>query len=83
MEAFQAGWAVFDAEESLNAFNLQDGRYLLAIVRDITERNAARIALQKGEDRLRHILEHSSIGIATTTLDGHFMEVNHTFCKML
>ncbi len=48
---------LFDTEVSLRRFELPDGVYLLAVVRDITEKKRAQDQLQKSEELFRTIFE--------------------------
>lgn len=53
------------------------------VVHDITERRRAEAALRDSEERLRAIFSQVNVGIAQTTLDGHFLMVNERYCEML
>ncbi len=56
---------------------------ILSCTRDITERKIAEAALRDSEERFRRIMDHAPIGMATTALDGHILQVNQAFCAML
>jgi PAS domain S-box-containing protein len=53
----------FDAEVSLNRLDLDEGPFLLAIVRDETERIASRRALEASERRLALAMEVARAGV--------------------
>lgn len=60
-----------------------DGREIYySILRDITKRREMEHALKKSEARLRDIFEHAPIGLAIVSLEGRFMEVNHSLCSI-
>ena len=54
-----------------------------SIARDITERRRATAALQDREERFRTTFEHAPNGMCVTSLDGRFLQVNSTVCRML
>ena len=57
--------------------------YAIGTNQDITERKQAELAVHISEARLGHLLEYAPIGMATSTLDGHFIYANKAFCSML
>ncbi|MFO8108983.1 MAG: PAS domain S-box protein [Thermoplasmata archaeon] len=53
----------FDAEVSLNRFDVGGDSYVMALVRDITERMEAEEALRRSEERFRRISENVPVGL--------------------
>ncbi len=50
---------------------------------DITDRKQAEIALQESEQRFRAVFEQAAIGIVKVSPDGHFLNANQGFCKIV
>ncbi|NCJ05957.1 PAS domain S-box protein [Synechococcales cyanobacterium C] len=64
---------VFDAEGYLTHF--------VGIQNDISQRKQAEEALRKSEEQFRVLFEQAPIGMALSTPDGHFLEVNPALCS--
>ncbi|MCP4583598.1 MAG: PAS domain S-box protein [candidate division Zixibacteria bacterium] len=79
--------SILDAEVSLNMIGEDHQGYLLAIVRDITERKLVEKALQDSEEKFRNIIEASPMGMHFYQLKpgGHlvFMGANPAADKIL
>ena len=56
---------------------------LIGIHRDITERKQAENSLQDSEQRLRSIFEQAAVGVALVAIDGKWLRVNNTLCKIV
>jgi len=54
-----------------------------AIFHDISERVRIEQSLRASEERFRGAFENAPFGMCLSTLDGHFLQVNATLCKML
>ena len=50
---------------------------------DITDRKQAEIALQESEQRFRAVFEQAAIGIVKVSPEGHFLNANQGFCKIV
>jgi len=61
-----------------------DGRQLImsGAITDITDRKRAEANLKKSEERFRKYFELGLIGMAKTSLDKGWLELNDTLCKM-
>ena len=56
---------------------------VLGLVRDISERRAAASALLMSEERFRSAFDHAGIGMALVGLDGRWLQVNESLCRLL
>ena len=72
---------------SLSVYPIQDdGGRLVAVaafVRDITARKRAAEALRQSEEQFRTAFAEAPFGMCLTALDGHYLQVNAAFCRML
>ena len=56
---------------------------VLGLVRDMSERRAAATALLLSEERFRSAFDHAAIGMALVGLDGRWLQVNESLCRLL
>ena len=59
------------------------GPRVMAMLRDATQEQLTANALREYEDRFRMLFHAAPIGVVVSDLDGHAVEVNRTFCRML
>jgi PAS domain S-box-containing protein len=61
----------------------RDDGAMVVVVRNVTERHRAASKLRDSEQQFRVAFTHSAIGMALVSLDGNFLRVNDTLCRML
>ena len=66
------------------ALSIGDGLHrLVGMFVDITEQRQAQQALIESEGRYRAVFEQVGIGVARTSLDGRFIQVNDRYCTIV
>jgi PAS domain S-box-containing protein len=58
-------------------------QFEIAVFDDISARKRAEAALRESEERFRQTFELAASGMAHVTLDGHFLRVNRSLCRIL
>ena len=71
----------FPIEMSLGETHEPGERLFTGMIRDVTERKRIEDALREARDRFRSIFEHAPIGVAMVTLEGRYLQVNHSLCE--
>ncbi len=56
---------------------------VLAVIRDVSERERAQEALLQSERRFRRAFESAAIGMALVSVEGRFLEVNESLCAIV
>jgi anti-anti-sigma factor len=57
--------------------------FYATIARDMTRERAAGAALRESEERFRIAFEQAPIGVSLLDLDGNFVQVNDTYCRII
>ena len=74
---------MFWTEVVLSPTRIGGERRVLAVVRDITERKRAQVALTSQNLKNETILSAASDGIHILDIDGNVLQTNEAFCRML
>ena len=75
--------SAFPIEMSLGETHEHGERLFTGMIRDVTERKRTEDALREARDRFRGIFENAPIGVAMVTLEGRYLQVNHSLCSIL
>ncbi len=73
----------FFVDVSIRQFEIENQKFYLDIIRDMSENVAAQKKLEESEARYRGMIEHASDGIFTTDMTGRFIAVNDMACHIL
>ncbi len=69
----------FPVEVALSPVETRDGEFVLAVVRDVTNRKRAEEALRQREQQLQAILDNSTAVIYLKDVAGHYIRINRQF----
>jgi len=69
-------WVLLDAGAQ------REARVVYVTAHDITDRQRAEEALRESEARFRSAFENTLFGMAFTALDGRFLQVNQSLCRI-
>ncbi len=70
-------------EMGIHTFTFQGKPAIIAVARDITERQKAKVALEESERRYRGLFEGIPLGLYRSTADGQFLDINPALLAML
>ena len=73
----------FPMEIGISPYEIDGRKRFVGVVRDITERRNAELAIRKSEETFRAAMGAASIGMALVKPDGRFMKVNDALCTLL
>jgi len=84
LTALRSDGSVFPIELSLSAAHYADQPFVMAVIRDITERKQAQEALRESEERYRTLFDGSAEGILVVDIETKkFKYANPAICRML
>ena len=73
--------AQFPVEIGLDPIETEEGSCMLASIVDVSERKLAEEKLRESEKRFRATFFQAAVGIAQTTIDGHWLLLNDRFLR--
>ncbi len=71
----------FDMDVSASSFMINKEQYTLVILRDVTEQNQAKVALQKSKEKYRMLISNQTDMIVKVDTEGSFLFVSPSYCK--
>ncbi|MBL7972040.1 MAG: PAS domain S-box protein [Prolixibacteraceae bacterium] len=72
----------FPVEISLNYQQVGNDIFVLAAIRDISERKKMGESLRESQERFSSAFEFAAIGMALVSLDGTWIKVNQSVCRL-
>ncbi|MFH2055857.1 MAG: PAS domain S-box protein [bacterium] len=82
LPALRADGEIFPIEISLSAGEAEGRRFVIAVLRDITERRLAQEALEESEERFRDLVEHADIAIMADNEQGELLFFNDKCARL-
>lgn len=79
----QLGVRYIEASEEVMVDESNTVVRVVGVNKDVTAQRAMEESLRQSEERLRLSFEHSAVGAAIVSLNGHFLSVNQALCKMV
>lgn len=72
----------FDIHLAVSESTVAKTRLFTGIIRDISEKKQADLALQESEEKFRLAFEGAAVGMALVSPDGKWMKVNDSMCNI-
>ncbi len=82
-KGFRKDKSEFPIELSLSSWETKSGEFFTGIIRDITERKLAEMALRESEEKYHNLYRNASLGIFHSTFEGKFIDMNPALAWML
>ncbi len=73
--------SIYPVEITISRIETPDGDQVLAIARDVSDRNEAIQAYQESEERFRTVIENLPVALFAHDMDGNLVLVNKTACQ--
>ncbi len=81
-ESMRKDGHIFPVEISARMIQIDGKSYIQGVIRDITERKRLELTLRASEEQFRQAFDHAPIGMAMVGLDGRFLAVNSSSCRL-
>ena len=82
-ELLRADGSALPVETRANVLELDGERYILRVVRDVTERKRAEMTLRESEEKFRVTFESAPVGMCLTDMEGRMLAANAALCAAL
>ncbi len=79
----RADGGIMPAETHAHALELDGEKFVLRVVRDITERKQAERALRESEEKFRVTFESAPVGMCLADTEGRILTANGAMCSIL
>ena len=73
----------FSIEVSLSPIRTEEGQLVCCAIRDVTNRRSVEATLAETEERFRGAFQAAAHGMALVSIDGHWLKVNASICRIL
>ena len=73
----------FSIDVSLSPIRTEEGQLVCCAIRDVTSRRLAEAKLAETEERFRGAFQAAAHGMALVSIDGHWLKVNASICRIL
>jgi PAS domain S-box-containing protein len=73
----------FPVEVSLNYQEISNEKYVLVVIRDISDRKIVEESLRESKERFMSAFQYAAIGMAIVSTEGKWIKVNKSVCQIV